>query len=157
MWVFVCETEKQISGDIVERLGALALRAATVWRCSTLIKPPSGTVQNIPPGLSYRGPHCIRGSQVLPKTASVLEWCLCVESPSMVAHLCCQISVLCTKVSNPWHLQRQVQPPCDHPLFCRNSGIKAFLYWKKRDSTNQIWLACHSRTQDNCSWSRARR
>lgn len=103
--VYVCDREIEIKWrDIVERLGALALRAAAAaavcGKCSTLIQPPGGTVQSehssragamaarLPPPLL----HCIRGSQDMPTRDSVFFF----WNDACVLKLCplCRLSAL---------------------------------------------------------------
>lgn len=62
-----------------------------------------------------------------------LEWCLCVETLSTVAHLRCKISVLCTKISNPWRTSTKTSATSMWPSpFWKSSGIEGFLYTGKK-------------------------
>lgn len=144
MCLCVCDREIEIKWrDIVERLGALALRAAAV--CGDAVLSFSHQVAqfslNIPPGPDLRWlqpPHCIRGSQVMPTTfwndACVLK--LCPRSLICVARS--QFYVQRFQIPEG-HLQRQVQPPCGHPLSGEAQGSKvSYRGGKMGNSTNQI-------------------
>lgn len=112
----------------MERLGTLALRAAAV--CGDAVLSLSHQVArfspNIPPGPEQCGStsnHCIRGSQVMPTTfwndACVLKLC----PRSLICVVRSQFYVQRFQIPEG-HLQRQVQPPCDHPLSGEAQGSK---------------------------------
>lgn len=117
MWIFVCETEKHKWRDIVERLGALALRAAAVCG-DAVLSFCHWVAQFIPPGPSYRDPtepEEVKFCQLKP-----LFWNDAWVCWNFVAG---RIIVL-PDLSSMYKgfkslkdiLQRQVQPPRDHPL-----------------------------------------
>lgn len=106
---------------------------------------------NIPAGLSCGSPPKNKQKQKKQNTISeevkfcqqpplyflsssvFLEWCLRVEMSSTVAYLCCQISVLYTKVSNPWRTSTKTSATSVWPShFWRSSGKKGFLYKGKK-------------------------
>ena len=136
----------------MERLGALALRAAAV--CGNAVLSFSHQVAqfslNIPPGQELWWPaplHCIRGSQDMPTTASV---CFCFFWNDACVLKLCPRSLICVARSQFYvqrfqipegHLQRQVQPPCDHPLSGVAQGIKGASQYRGKkggSSTNRI-------------------
>lgn len=133
MCLCVCVTEIEIKWrDIVERLGALALRATAV--CGDAVLSVSHQVAqfslNIPLGLSRGSPPC------LPTSSEEVKFCqqqpLFFWNDACVLKLCPR-SLVCVAKSQFYvqrfqipegHLQRQVQPPCDHPLSGEAQGQK---------------------------------
>lgn len=113
--------------------------SSSVWQCSTLIQPPGGTVQSehssragamvaCPPPLYQRESRYANNSLCLLffffwNDACVLK--LCPRSLICVARS--QFYVQRFQIPEG-HLQRQVQPPCDHPLSGVAQGSKGHLY-----------------------------
>lgn len=135
----------------MERLGVLALRAAAVWQCSTLVQPPGGAVQS---------EHSCRVElwQPTQKQTNNKKTLYQRKSSSANNHLCifflllffwndaCVLkcrprSLICVAKSQFYiqrfqipegHLQRQVQPPCDHPISGEAQGRKGFFIRAKK-------------------------
>lgn len=136
----------------MERLGVLALRAAAV--CGNAVLSSSHQVAqfslNIPAGLSCGSPpknkqkqkkHYIRGSQVLPTTSVFSVFFFFFFWNDACVLKCRPRSLICVAKSQFYiqrfqipegHLQRQVQPPCDHPISGEAQGKKGFFIRAKK-------------------------
>lgn len=142
--VCVCDREIEIKWrDIVERLGALALRAAAVCVCVAMQYSRSatgwhGSVWTFLQGRSYGGPPFPQLYQRKLRYANnslcvFLEWCLCVETLSTVSYLRCKISVLCTKISNPWRTSTKTSATSMWPSpFWSSLGDQRVPLWGKK-------------------------
>lgn len=112
----------------MERLGALALRAAAV--CGDAVLSPGGTVQS---------EHSSTAGSMTPTPPLVSEevkFCqqqpLCFWNDACVLKLCPRLLIGVARSQlyvqrfqiPEGHLQRQVQPPCDHPLSREAQGSK---------------------------------
>lgn len=117
--------------------------SSSVWWCSTLIKPPGGTVQTT--FLQVWGSHCIRGSQVQPTPASVLFGMMLVCWNFV--HDCLSASPDLSsmyKGFNPWRISTKTSATSMWPSpLWRSSGNKGRIVPGK---------TFHSRTQQKCSW-----
>lgn len=122
-----------------------------MWQCSTLIQPPGGAVQSEhscrvelwqpTQKQTKTKKHYIRGSQVLPTTSVFSVFFFFFFWNDACVLKCRPRSLICVAKSQFYiqrfqipegHLQRQVQPPCDHPISGEAQGKKGFFIRAKK-------------------------